>query len=212
MKKPLACIVNISLNNILSIKRALEFVGFNTAVIDRYENVEKYDLVVLPGVGAFSEAIDLLKKTKLMNSIEQVLSKKKSLLAICLGLQLLFEESEEFGYSKGISFFKGKVQSFENQKAEKKTFIGWNRVMLKKNENLFKNKNFSKKFDYNSLFFVHSFFVKSNEKKFEIGTSTNGKVNFSSIVKKDNVLACQFHPEKSGIFGLQFLKNIYIKS
>lgn len=212
MKKPLACILNISLNNILSIKRALEFIGFNTIIIDKYEDIRKYDLVVLPGVGAFNKAIDLLKKTKLINSIEQVLSKNKNLLAICLGLQLLFEESEEFGSSKGISFFKGKVQNFENHEAEKKTFIGWNRVRLKKNETLFKNKNFGEEFNNNSLFFVHSFFVKSNDQEYELGTSINGKVNFSSIVKKDNVLACQFHPEKSGNFGLQFLKNIYIKS
>ena len=127
-KKPLAGIINISLNNILSIKRALEYIGFNVIIINEQRNIEKFDLIVLPGVGAYHEAMKKLRDTKLILSIEQGLNKNKNFLGICLGMQLLFEKSEEFGSTKGIGFFEGKVENFNKYNVEKQTFIGWNRV------------------------------------------------------------------------------------
>ena len=123
MKKPLAGIINISTNNILSIKRALEYVGFDTFIIDEYKNIEKFDLVVLPGVGAFKEAMKKLIDTNLIKSIEQALEKNKNFLGICLGMQLLFEKSEEFGLTKGIAFFNGNVENFNKHNVEKKIFV-----------------------------------------------------------------------------------------
>ncbi len=210
MKKPLAGIINISINNILSIQRALEYVGFDTVVINEYKNVRNFDLVVLPGVGAFHEAMKILKDTKLLNTVEKALEKKKNFLGICLGLQLLFDESEEFGITKGISFFKGKIESFKKYKVEKETFIGWNKVKFDNKKKLFENKSIENDFSESAFYFVHSYFAKSLVKEIEVGMSTNGNVHFSSIIKKDNVLACQFHPEKSGKAGLQLLKNVYI--
>ena len=210
MKKPLAGIINISINNILSIQRALEYVGFDTIIINEYKNVKYFDLVVLPGVGAFHEAIKILKDTKLLNSVEQALEKKKNFLAICLGLQLLFDESEEFGITKGISFFKGRVENFNKYKVEKETFIGWNKVNFDTKKKLFENKSIENDLSESAFYFVHSYFAKSLIKDTEVGISSNGNVTFSSIIKKDNVIACQFHPEKSGKTGLQFLKNVYI--
>jgi imidazole glycerol-phosphate synthase subunit HisH len=209
MKKPLACIINISTNNILSIQRALEYIGFETIVINEYKNIENFDLIVLPGVGAYHEAIKTLKDTKLLNSVEQALEKKKNFLAICLGLQLLFEESEEFGTTKGISFFKGRVENFNKYKAEKDTFIGWNKINFNTNKKLFINKTIEKNFIEKEFYFVHSYFAKTLDKDLEVGFSSNGNVTFSSIIKKDNVIACQFHPEKSGKNGIEFLKKIY---
>ena len=95
MKKPLAGIINMSTNNILSIKRALEYVGFDTFIIDEYKNIEKFDLVVLPGVGAFKEAMKKLIDTNLIKSIEQALEKNKNFLGICLGMQLLFTKGSQ---------------------------------------------------------------------------------------------------------------------
>jgi imidazole glycerol-phosphate synthase subunit HisH len=206
MKKPIAGIINISINNILSIKRALEFIGFDTVLINEHVPIEKFDLIVLPGVGAFNEAMNTLNKSNLLKTIDQALIKNKKFLGICLGMQLLFEQSNEFVKTKGIGFFNGKVESFKGLPIYKKTFIGWNKV------------NFNKKFfmsdaQYDLLqnkayYFVHSFFVNCTSKHIEFGNSINGELTYSSVVKKDNVTAFQFHPEKSGTDGLNLLKTI----
>ena len=206
-KKPLAGIINISLNNILSIKRALEYIGFNVIIINEQRNIEKFDLIVLPGVGAYHEAMKKLRDTKLILSIEQALNKNKNFLGICLGMQLLFEKSEEFGSTKGIGFFEGKVENFNKYNVEKQTFIGWNRVKFEAKQKLFKEKDLSNKVFY----FVHSFFANCKNKEIELGTSLNRKLSFPSIVKKDKVIAFQFHPEKSGKNGLILLKNFIME-
>ena len=203
INKPLVGIIDISINNILSIKRTFEHIGFEVMIINEQRNVEKFDLLVLPGVGAYHEAMKKLRDTKIILSIEQALNKNKNFLGICLGMQLLFEESEEFGVTKGIGFFNGKVENFNKYNVEKQTFIGWNRVKFEK-KMLIQEKNLQN----SAFYFVHSFFVKCKNKEIEIGTSLNGKLNFSSIVKKDNVIAFQFHPEKSGHGGLILLKNL----
>ena len=211
MKKPLAGIINISINNILSIKRALEFLGFEVVIIDEQQNIEKFNLIVLPGVGAFCEGMKKLRDTKIILSIEQALNKNKNFLGICLGMQLLFEESEEFGLTKGIGFFNGKVENFNKYNVEKQTFIGWNRVKFEKKKMLIQEKYLKKDLQNSTFYFVHSFFVKCKNKEIEVGASLNGKLNFSSIVKKDKVVAFQFHPEKSGKNGL-FLLNDVLKN
>jgi glutamine amidotransferase len=204
MKKPLVGIIDISINNILSIKRTFEHIGSEVMVINEQRNIQKFDIIVLPGVGAYHEAMKKLRDTKIILSIEQALNKNKNFLGICLGMQLLFEESEEFGVTKGIGFFSGKVENFNKYNVEKQTFIGWNRVKFEKKKMLIQEKNLQN----SAFYFVHSFFVKCKNKEIEIGTSLNGKLNFSSIVKKDNVIAFQFHPEKSGNNGLILLKSL----
>ena len=206
MKKPLAGIINISINNILSIKRALEYIGFEVVIINEDQNVEKYNLIVLPGVGAFCEGMKKLNDTKLIKIIYSSLDKDKNFLGICLGMQLLFKESSEFVKTKGIGFFEGSVENFENYPIEKKTFIGWNIVNF--NKNFFKQKEEFNQLQNKAYYFVHSFFVNCNNKSIENGNSINGKLNFTSVVKKNNVTAFQFHPEKSGKDGLLLLKTI----
>ena len=141
MKKPLVGIIDISINNILSIKRTFEHIGSEVMVINEQRNIQKFDIIILPGVGAYHEAMKKLRDTKIILSIEQALNKNKNFLGICLGMQLLFEESEEFGVTKGIGFFSGKVENFNKYNVEKQTFIGWNRVKFEK-----KNVNSRKKF------------------------------------------------------------------
>ena len=132
MKKPLAGIINISTNNILSIKRALEFIGFDTVLINEHVPIKKFDLIVLPGVGAFSEAMNTLNRTNILKTIDQALNKNKKILGICLCMQLLFQESNEFIKTKGIGFFNGNVENFISFPIYKKTFIGWNKVNFSK--------------------------------------------------------------------------------
>ena len=208
MKKKLAGIINISISNVLSIKRSLEYIGFNVVIVNEQINIEKFDLLVLPGVGAYHEAMKKLRDTKLILSIEQALNKKKFFLGICLGMQLLFEESEEFGLTKGIGFFKGKVENFNKYDVERQTYIGWNKVKFEAKQMLIQEKSLENDLTNNTFYFVHSFFVNCKKKEVELGTSLNGKLNFSSIVKKDKVIAFQFHPEKSGNSGLILLKNL----
>ena len=206
INKPLIGIIDISINNILSIKRAFQNIGSKVIVIDEQRNVEKFDIIVLPGVGAYHEAMKRLRDTKLILSIEQALNKNKSFLGICLGMQLLFEESEEFGSTKGIGFFEGKVENFNKYNVEKQTFIGWNRVKFGTKKILIQKKSEKNDLLNSPFYFVHSFFVNCKDKAIEAGTSSNGKLNFSSVVKKDKVIAFQFHPEKSGKNGLILLK------
>ena len=206
MKKPLAGIINISINNILSIKRALEFLGFEVVIIDEQQNIEKFNLIVLPGVGAFCEGMKKLNDTKLIKIIDKSLDKDKNFLGICLGMQLLFKESSEFVKTKGIGFFEGSVENFENYPIEKKTFIGWNKVNFK--ESFFEKKDEINQLQNKAFYFVHSFFADCKNNSIENGNSINGKLNFTSVVKKNNVIAFQFHPEKSGKDGLILLKTI----
>ena len=136
---------------------------------------------------------------------------KKKNLGICLGMQLLFEESEEFGLTRGISFFEGKVESFKKYNVEKKTFIGWNRVNFMTKKKLIREKSIENDLLNSAFYFIHSYFVNCKNKDIEVGISSNGKLNFSSIIKKDKVIAFQFHPEKSGKNGL-FLLNDVLKN
>tara|TARA_B100000427_G_scaffold326085_1_gene334095 strand:- start:629 stop:1270 length:642 start_codon:yes stop_codon:yes gene_type:complete len=205
MKKPLAGIINISINNILSIKRALEFVGFEIKIVSENQNIDKFDLIVLPGVGAFNEAMNKLKSSKLLLTVENSIEKNKNFLGICLGMQLLFKKSEEFGNTKGIGYFDGVIENFNKFNVERKTFIGWNKVkFLKKNDkqNIFEKFNLKN----NNFYSIHSFFANCKDENDKLATSKNGKLEYTCCVKKNNVTAFQFHPEKSGINGLELLK------
>ncbi len=206
MSKPKAGIIDISTNNILSIKRALEFIGFETTVISEDQSIEKFNLIVLPGVGAFHEAMKTLNDKNLIKTIDKSLNKNKNFLGICLGMQLLFQESNEFIKTKGIGFFKGKVENFNDFKVHKKTFIGWNKVNFKKK--FFDDKNNFDLLQNNAFYFVHSYFIGTRNQNIENAISYNGNLKFTSIVKKSNVIAFQFHPEKSGISGINLLRSV----
>ena len=206
MSKPKAGIIDISTNNILSIKRALEFIGFETNIISEDQSIEKFNLIVLPGVGAFHEAMKTLNDKNLIKTIDKSLNKNKNFLGICLGMQLLFQESNEFIKTKGIGFFKGKVENFNDFKVHKKTFIGWNKVDFKKK--FFDDKNNFDLLQNNAFYFVHSYFIDTKNQNIENAISHNGNLKFTSIAKKSNVIAFQFHPEKSGISGINLLKSV----
>ena len=208
IKKPKAAIINFSTNNLLSIDRAIKFFGFETTIISEKQEISSYDLVVLPGVGAYSQAMKKIKETKLLDVIETAIAKDKNLLSICLGMQLLFEESEEFGSTKGIGYFKGKVESFKKFDSEFNTFVGWNRINFineKFNQETLENENLILNSSYN---FVHSFCVQNSSQSEIKGVSKNGSTSFISIIKKDNVIATQFHPEKSGKAGIKLLEKL----
>ena len=161
------------------------------------------DTIILPGVGSFPKAVERLKKLDLINSIKKSADSGKTIFGICLGMQLLFESSEEYGYCGGLGLIKGKIKSFKNKKPNIVVpHVGWNAVEIKDKSirglSKFNNKNF---------YFVHSYYPDDIDKKNILMYTKYFGFKFPSVVKKQNIIACQFHPEKSGKFGLKFLKT-----
>lgn len=205
-RKVKIAIVDYKLSNLFSVAHACEYVGLETLITSDPKEVSEADALILPGVGAFADAMKNLDKFGLIEPMLSHIKNKKPFLGVCLGLQLLFEESEEFGSHRGLGVFKGKVVKFppENPKGEKirVPHIGWDKVEIKKQSSLFtgfKNLEF--------MYFVHSYYVKPAEDDI-IAASTNYEgIDFVSAVSKDNIFAVQFHPEKSGKNGPLLYRN-----
>ena len=174
--------------------------GYSAKVTQNPQEIESSDKVVFPGVGNFEKYLKNLRKNNLIDTIIKVIDMKKPFLGICVGLQLLFEESEESLGEKGLGIYPGQVKRFAN--AEKVPHMGWNNIkILKPDCPLFKN--ISEK-DY--FYFTHSFYVDSKRDDINLCYSEYGS-NFISAIWDDNLFATQFHPEKSQKVGLKVLKN-----
>ncbi len=194
-------VIDYGMGNLRSVSKALEFVGAEVVVTDSPKKLKEAAGLVLPGVGAFRDAVRNLKKKGLWEAIVEEVEKGKPFLGICLGLQLLFEKSYEFGETEGFGFIKGKVVRFELPKEFKIPHMGWNQVHVKKESELFKDIR-----DGEYFYFVHSYYVKPQEESVKL-TETDYGICFTSAVEKDNIFATQFHPEKSQRAGLKLLEN-----
>lgn len=216
---PRIALIDYGMGNLKSVGKALEKVGAAVHCIADPRQIKTLDALVLPGVGAFSSAVYNLKKRRLFDPIKEWIVEAKPFLGICLGYQLLFEESEEAmnkgnsnGNSKikGLCVFGGKVKRFPDDKDLKIPHIGWNQVKQCAAQNKTLQKNSSSLFstipDNSYFYFVHSYFPVLREVKLVASTTCYGTEFASSICKK-NLFACQFHPEKSGKTGLRLLKN-----
>ena len=193
-------LIDYGMGNLHSVGKALEKSGAKVKISSNPKDILKADKLVLPGVGAFKEAMRELKKRKLIKPIIQHIKKGKVFLGLCLGLQLLFEESEEGGRVKGLNILKGCVKKFSAKL--KIPHMGWNQIKIKKNNcPLFKNIQ-----DKSYLYFVHSYYAAPKDKAI-IAAVTNYGINFTSVVWKDNTYAFQGHPEKSQRLGLKILEN-----
>lgn len=201
-------IIDYKLGNLFSIKNFFLKLKYEVQITSSPKKIINSKIVILPGVGAFDEAIKNIKKLKLDKILKEVANDKSKLfIGICLGFQLMFESSEENKKTKGLSIFKGKVINL-NKKIKKFPIphTGWNSVELYGNSN--KNKKIKKLIKNKSYYFVHSFFILPKNKK-EILTTTNySSYNFCSSVFKNNIYGFQFHPEKSGINGINLINQI----
>ena len=159
------------------------------------------DKVILPGVGSFGDAMAHLREYNLVEVIKDVVAEKKPFLGICLGLQLLYESSEETPGVEGLGILKGKILKIPEQKDLKIPHMGWNSLHLQNDGRLFRGI-----VQNPYVYFVHSYYLKAGEEE-TVKATTEYSVNIHASVEKDNVFACQFHPEKSGDLGLQILKN-----
>ena len=194
-------IIDYGAGNLQSVKKAFDFIGAESVITDNPETINACDKILLPGVGSFGDAMNSMNKKGLVETVKQNALSGKPFLGICLGLQLLFEESEESPGVKGLGIFKGKIKKFSYQMGLKIPHIGWNSLEIKQKDTLFKG------IPENSyVYFVHSYYLHAEDEN-EIATVTNYGIDFHSAVGKDNIFATQFHPEKSGDVGLQILRN-----
>ncbi|MCD6312005.1 MAG: imidazole glycerol phosphate synthase subunit HisH [Elusimicrobia bacterium] len=204
---PSITVIDYGLGNIRSVSKALELTGGNVSVSARIKKIESADGIVLPGVGAFWKGMDNLKKAGLLKIIKSQIVSGKPCLGICLGLQMLFSESEEHGSSPGIDIIKGRVKLFRNNL--KIPHMGWNRVRFQ-NQKTGGRGMFEGIADGSYFYFVHSYYV-SPEDLTLVSSTTNYGGEFASSIIKDNLWAVQFHPEKSGKNGIQIMKNFIKK-
>lgn len=199
-------VVDYGMGNLRSVQKALEKAGYSALVTSSPQQIADARSLVLPGVGAFKDCIHNLKILNLVEPLIESINKGKPFLGICLGLQILFTESEEFGKSLGLNLVKGMVLRLSGEGNAARTrlkvpHMGWNSISIKKDLPLFSGIE-----DGSFFYFVHSYYVVPDDKD-TIATTTRYGIEFASCIQRENIFACQFHPEKSQQVGLQLLKN-----
>ena len=198
-------VIDYGVGNLFSLTASLKFLGAETIVTNKREDIAAADRIILPGVGAFEDAIAKLKATGLVDTIIEETRRGKPLLGICLGMQLLFEKSYEYGQHQGLGLIKGEIASIEEDLPKRSAgeklkvpHIGWNSLKLIGNDPLFK---YIKEGDY--VYYVHSFYGK--ECLENTIASSNYDIEITGAVRSGSVYGTQFHPEKSGTVGLNIL-------
>ena len=193
-------IIDYGVGNLFSLKSSLDFIGAQNVVTKDPLVIQQADRIILPGVGAFADAIKLLHETGLVPVIKDQVAKGKPLLGICLGMQLLFDTSYEYGCHKGLGLVKGDVCPIADDvdKSFKIPHMGWNSLDFVGDCPLFK---YIKNGDY--VYFVHSYYAKNCN---NVVATSNYGADLTAMVQKDKVFGAQFHPEKSGATGLAILK------
>ncbi len=203
-------IVDYGMGNLRSVEKGFLKVGVEAKVTNSPKDIEKADGVVLPGVGAFRDCMKELTNLSLVDVVVDSIKKGTPYLGICLGLQVLFSESEEFGRCRGLDILRGRVKkfqvsSFESQESDSVTLkvphMGWNQIKIRKNNPLLAEIQ-----DGTYFYFVHSYYVLPDDESI-ISTTTDYGIEFTSMIWKDNIYAVQWHPEKSQTAGLRLLKN-----
>jgi glutamine amidotransferase len=202
IKKKIA-LINYGVGNLRSLKNCIDTLNFDNDIIDDPKKLSNYDTIILPGVGSFKNAMNKINLLGWRQEIlENVVNKKKNILGICLGMQILLTEGCEFGITKGLNLISGKVDNLKKLGCDSLIpHIGWNEVFVKKENILFNNISNS-----SSFYFVNSYACKLENQTQEL-SYTNYGVNFTSSFNMENVYGTQFHPEKSSKAGRQLLNN-----
>lgn len=197
-------IVDYGMGNLHSVSKALERLNYDYFISEKQDELAKADGLILPGVGSFKDAMEILRKENLDKFLTNWASSGKPMLGICLGMQLLFEKSEENGETNGLSLLKGKVRRFkgvtETGERYKVPHMGWNRLQFHQENPLLDQ------VDQGHVYFVHSYVVQDMDQA-EILASCDYDVIVPAVVGKNNVLGTQFHPEKSSSVGMKLLEN-----
>lgn len=195
-------VIDYDMGNLHSACKGLEKAGVIPEITDSPQEILQADAIILPGVGAFDPAIQHIRSRQLEAPIKTAICQGKPFLGICLGLQILFDESEE-GSEKGLGIISGKVRRFQSEKNLTIPHMGWNTLTYTQpNHPLWKNLP-----DHPHVYFVHSYFVDPSDSQVISSQTTHGSQTVTASIAKDNIMAVQFHPEKSADFGLQILAN-----
>lgn len=197
-------IIDYGMGNLFSVSKALERLGVPYFISEDQEELSEAHALILPGVGSFRDAMERLNSTGLAEMIKEYAGSGKPFLGICLGMQLLFEESEENGITKGLSLLPGKVYRFpgitEEGEKYKVPHMGWNRLSFAEGSPILKN------IAEDFVYFVHSYYVSTGARDVVIAQS-DYDVKVPAVVGRDNIYGMQFHPEKSGALGMELLRN-----
>ncbi len=195
-------IIDYGVGNLRSVEKAFQFIGSEAAVSSNPDFILSADAVVLPGVGAFADAMESLRRAQMVDVVKKAVESGKPFLGICLGMQLLFDYSEEGGERvEGLGIFKGAIRQLPQNMGLKVPHMGWNAIEIQKDSSLFRNLP-----ENPYVYFVHSYYLTAENKEMVEATTRYG-MEFDVAVAADNVFATQFHPEKSGEVGLTLLKN-----
>ena len=194
-------IIDYGMGNLKSVRNALNYLGIENKISDDYDEIRKADALILPGVGAFPDAMDTIEKLGLDKVIKEETEKGKYLLGICLGMQLLFEKGYEGLERTGLGLIKGNIVKMKDdrEKNVKIPHIGWNNLKYNRKDILFKNIDEGK--------YVYSYFAQSYNNEDLVAYSEYGENKIPGIIRRNNIIGAQFHPEKSGTVGLDILKN-----
>lgn len=198
---PKIVIIDYGMGNLRNVQKGFEWIGFEAKVTRNKREIERASAVVLPGVGAFKDCMENLERYGLIEPLLRSIEKGKPYLGICLGLQILFSESEEFGSQRGLDLIKGKVVKFKPDLEHKVPHMGWNTIEKERETPVLKGIESG-----NFFYFVHSYYVMPEENQW-ISTFTHYGIPFVSSIWKENLFATQFHPEKSQQKGLWILEN-----
>jgi len=215
--KALVAIVDYGLGNLFSVKHACEHVGLDATVTHLKKEILSADAVILPGVGAFSHAMDALKHLDLVDTLKEVGVSSKPLVGICLGLQLVMTESYEFGHHEGLGLVPGRVVRLDRPinfyETLKVPQVCWNKLLYpKKDVGDFWRGTLLEGLSHGVfMHFVHSFYVQPDDPSMILATTQYGNVEFCSALTCRNIFACQCHPERSGVHGLQVYRNLAMK-
>lgn len=197
----MVAIIDYDAGNIRSVEKAIQFLGGKAAITRDKGQILNSSHVILPGVGAFGDAMEKIRQYGLEETIHQVVEKEIPFLGICLGQQIMFEKSEEAPGVKGLGLLEGEIVKIPKKDGLKIPHMGWNNLSIKKGTKLFAGVP-----DDSYVYFVHSYYLKASDPDI-VAASTEYSEIIHASVEKGNVFACQFHPEKSSTVGLQILKN-----
>lgn len=213
MSKPKVAIIDYGVGNLLSVQRAVEACDVEVITSSEADIIAQADRVILPGVGAFAKGMQTLESLGLVEVIKAVAERGIPLLGICLGMQLLFDESEEHGVTKGLGIIPGRVVPVPSLSHDglplKIPHIGWNSLVISEgstwNKTILKNSTSG-----DAVYFVHSYMAEPDDPETRIADCFYGGNRISVVIGEGNVIGCQFHPEKSGAVGLQIL-GVFLK-
>ena len=208
---PDVMIIDNGISNILNIVRGFQYWGLDVKLIDKPEELMGASRIVLPGVGAFNDGMEVLKSKKLVEPLIDFSKSGKPLLGVCLGMQMLLDFSEEFGEHAGLGLIPGRVKPIPLQKSNllkrKVPNIGWSEIYSGADPKYWEDSILSQTAQGEPFYFVHSFMAIPENQDFVLAKTDYDGCNIAAVIRRDNIYGCQFHPEKSGIEGLKLLEE-----